>query len=770
MKKETETMILLSWKRARNLCVIGTAIIVAAQAQTLTTLVNFDGTNGDKPQYEALIEGTDGNFYGVTYQGGANGLGTVFKMTPAGVATVLYNMADTDDLYHDARPTSSLLQASDGNLYGTTSKGGGTDCGFIYKVTPTGTESKFHDFCYTAGVFDSTAPSVPDSGLIQGTDGYLYGTSTAGGDHFQGTVYRISLSGVLSVVHSFYSYDGGSTSGITPVGKLLQGADGNLYGTTGAGGINFAGTIFRVSPDGSGYTTLHAFDRYSEGNFVDSGLTLGKDGNFYGTASGGSSNFNGSVYKMTPAGVLTILYSFSGTDGSAPDYCELVQARDGNFYGTTSTGGKYSNGSVFEITPAGAFMSLYSFDVSDGGKPEGGLTLGADGSLYGTTSIGGSNLHGTVFKLTLPGAVTPPPGGPAPAITGVVSDASFKAGAPVTSGSWVAIFGTNLAPAGDSRQWNPATEIVNGKLPTSLDGTSVTMNGKAAAVNFISPTQVNVQPPDDTAVGPVQVIVSTAAGPGPAFIATYSQFAPGLFPATPTYIAAQHSDNTNVGGYAGATPAKPGEVIILWGSGFGPASPAVPAGQVFNGANKLANPVTVTIGGQPAAVDFAGVVGAGLVQINVHVPSSINNGDAAVVATVGGVATQATGNMISIGTGASNPASVVVPSVTPNPVYQGKTDADGYSFFFTAKLSETAGVATTLTGLTYAVGNSTALDLSSSISAFFGSAIIPAKGTLSGNLRTQLTPPANVTLGFSGMDASGTKWSQQIVVPFYAAQ
>jgi uncharacterized protein (TIGR03437 family) len=193
--------------------------------------------------------------------------------------------------------------------------------------------------------------------------------------------------------------------------------------------------------------------------------------------------------------------------------------------------------------------------------------------------------------------------------------------------------------------WNEATEIVNGKFPTSLDGTSVTVNGKPAAVEFIRPSQVNIQPPDDTAVGPVQIVVTTAAGASNSFTADYARFAPGLFPATSPYIVVQHADNSYV---TTATPAKPGEVIILWGTGFGPASPAVPSGEVFSGANPLANTVTVTIGGQPAAVDFAGVVGAGLVQINVHVPSSINNGDAGVVATVGGASTQTTANMISI--------------------------------------------------------------------------------------------------------------------------
>ncbi len=242
-------------------------------------------------------------------------------------------------------------------------------------------------------------------------------------------------------------------------------------------------------------------------------------------------------------------------------------------------------------------------------------------------------------------SVTIAPVAAPPVITGIVNDASFAAGA-ISTGSWVAIFGTNLAPAGDSRTWNAATEIVSGKLPVSLDGTSVTVNGKAAVVEFIQPSQVNIQPPDDTSLGPVQVVVTTAGGASNSFTVNYAKFAPGLFPGeTSPYIVAQHGDNSYV---TTQSPAEPGEVIVLWGTGFGPANPAVPAGQVFSGANLLANTVTVSIGGQPATVDFAGVVGAGLVQINVHVPISINDGDAAVIATVGGASTQTTANMIPI--------------------------------------------------------------------------------------------------------------------------
>ena len=282
----------------------------------------------------------------------------------------------------------------------------------------------------------------------------------------------------------------------------------------------------------------------------------------------------------------------------------------------------------------------YTFNWTPPATNAGTVTLYAAGNA-GSGALIVNLTHTYLTKLQL----SPSAGGSStPTVTAAANDASF--GSSVATGSWVAIFGANLAPAGDSRQWNPSTEIVNGKLPTSLDGTSVTVNNKAAVINYISPTQVNIQPPDDTAVGPVPVVVTTTAGgASTAFTATYAQFAPGLFPATAPYVVAQHADNSYV---TSASPAKPGEVIILWGTGFGPANPAVAAGQVFTGANPLANTATATIGGQSAAIDFAGVVGAGLVQVNVHVPASISNGDAPVVLTVGGVSTQATNNNIPV--------------------------------------------------------------------------------------------------------------------------
>jgi len=235
--------------------------------------------------------------------------------------------------------------------------------------------------------------------------------------------------------------------------------------------------------------------------------------------------------------------------------------------------------------------------------------------------------------------------GTAPTVSGAVSDATFASAGAATTGSWVAIFGNNMAPAGDSRPLNPSTEIVGGKLPQSLDGTSVTVNGKTAYLGYISPTQVNIETPDDTAVGPVNVVVTTASGSSSPVTLNLAAYAPGLFPSGQgSYIAAQHADGSPVGSYTGATPAKPGEVIILWGTGFGPSSPATPAGQVVTAApaapGNLAG-ITVTIGGTPATVQYAGITISGLAQINVTVPSSLANADAAVVASVGGVQTQA---------------------------------------------------------------------------------------------------------------------------------
>jgi uncharacterized protein (TIGR03437 family) len=279
----------------------------------------------------------------------------------------------------------------------------------------------------------------------------------------------------------------------------------------------------------------------------------------------------------------------------------------------------------------------YTFNWTPPATNVGTVTLYAAGNA-GSGALVVNLTHTYLAKLQL----SPAGAATTPTVTAVSNDASF--GSSVSSGSWVAIFGTSLAT--NSRLWNTSTEIVNGQFPTTLDTTSVTVGGKPAYVEYISPTQVNIQPPDGITAGQVPVVVTYNGVASTAFMATVATVAPGLFPATAPYVVAQHADNSYV---STTSPAKPGEVIILWGTGFGPANPAVPSGQVFTGNNPLATtPVTATIGGQPATINFAGVVGAGLVQVNVQVPASLANGDMPVVLTVGTTTTQTSNNMVTI--------------------------------------------------------------------------------------------------------------------------
>jgi uncharacterized protein (TIGR03437 family) len=248
-------------------------------------------------------------------------------------------------------------------------------------------------------------------------------------------------------------------------------------------------------------------------------------------------------------------------------------------------------------------------------------------------------------KATLTASAAPVSNKPSISQNGVVNGASFKPG--ITQGSWISILGTNLAT--NTRIWDSAKEIVNGKLPASLDGTSVTINGKPAPVYFISPTQLNVQAPSDDNLGNINLVVTTSAGQSDPITAVLQQFTPAFFlfdPQNRKYLAAVASDGASLGpaGLFGAAvttrPAKPGEVILLFGTGFGATTPSVPTGEVFNGAAQLTNPVTLTIGGVQAEVLFAGLSAAGLYQFNVTVPATVANGDQAVVASIGGVQTQ----------------------------------------------------------------------------------------------------------------------------------
>ena len=370
----------------------------------LTSLYSFRGGNDGGFPAAALVLGSDGDFYGTTTSGGTNGgNGTVFKINPNGALTTLYAFGTVTNAMgyplDGANPTSGLVQGSDGNFYGTTQKGGTFDWGTVFKISANGALTSLHLF----GFYDG---GYPDGGLVQGSDGNFYGTTYYGGDgiglYGLGTVFKISPNGALT---SLYSFTGGN-DGEYPGGPLVQGSDGSFYDTTSNGSTN-GGTVFKISPSGA-LNSLYSFTGGNDGAYPETALVQGSDGNFYGTTYDGGTSNCGTVFKMSANGTLTSLYSFTGgIDGANPETA-LVQASDGNFYGTINYGGTSNSGTVFKISADGALTSLYSFTGgNDGANPGSSLVQGSDGNFYGTTTKGGTNGgNGTVFKISADGALT----------------------------------------------------------------------------------------------------------------------------------------------------------------------------------------------------------------------------------------------------------------------------------------------------------------------------------------------------------------------------
>ncbi len=396
----------------------------SAQAQTFTTLHSFDYTDGEWP-FGALVQATDGNFYGTTASGGANAFaGTVFKITPSGAVTTLYSFCSKSGCADGWQPLGGLLLVANGDFYGTTAFGGSSSCsangaggcGTVFVLAGSNLTT-LHDF---AGY--PTDGAVPKNGpLIQATDGNLYGTTEEGGsskcaEYGCGTVFEITTGGALTTIYNFCENTG---CGYYPDG-VIQATDGNFYGTTFGGGANGnTGTIFQLSKQNGSWTltTLHSFDG-SDGLYPGAALIQADDGSFYGTTAYGGAYGYGTVFKFSQQnGVWTLntLYSFAGypNDGGGPE--GLVQATDGNFYGTTFSGGASSAcnnegiigcGTVFKITPKGTFTILHSFDGADGSYPEASLVQATSGNFYGTTEEGGASGNcsggcGTVFSLSV---------------------------------------------------------------------------------------------------------------------------------------------------------------------------------------------------------------------------------------------------------------------------------------------------------------------------------------------------------------------------------
>jgi uncharacterized repeat protein (TIGR03803 family) len=372
----------------------GTGIMGAADVTSITIgcVPNFNllysfagGTDGANPHQYSLLQGIDGNFYGATLYGGTSNDGTVFEITPSGTETVLYSFSGHPCF-------AGLIQASDGNFYGTTANGGTNGVGSFFELTPSGTETDLYSFSETH------SNGGPYSGVVEGSDGNFYGVDYLGGSSTLGTVFKITPGGVESIVHSF----AGGIDGSEPSDVPIQASDGNLYGTTALGGSSDDGTVFKLTPGGT-ETILHAFaGGTSDGSSPYGSVVEGSDGNFYGTTQTGGTNGKGTVYRVTPSGAETVLYSFAGgtSDGSDP-YAGLIQGADGNFYGTTYSGGSSNDGTVYEITPSGVETVVHSFSGSDGANLKASVVLGNDGNLYGTTFNGGASGDGTFFEIAL---------------------------------------------------------------------------------------------------------------------------------------------------------------------------------------------------------------------------------------------------------------------------------------------------------------------------------------------------------------------------------
>ena len=361
---------------------------------TLTDLYDFSGGSDGEYLFNGLVQGSDGNLYGTTANGGdASGHGTVYQITPAGVLTTLYRFTGGSD---GANPYAGLVQGSDGNLYGTTVNDGANGFGgTVYRISHAGALTTLYSF--TGG----NDGAYPYGTLVQGSDGNFYGTTygiTSGdGTRSYGTVFEITPAGVLTTLASFTAGDGNQTSG-----SLTQGQDGNFYGVAAQGGAYSDGEVYQVTPAGA-FTSLYSFTGGADGGAPAPALVLGGDGNFYGTTSEGGGSGVGTVYQITPAGVLTTLFTFTGgNDGSYPA-SNLILGPDGLLFGTTTAGGANGDGTVFEITPTAVLTTLFAFKDTDANLAESAPVLGSNGNFYFTTSGVGS-IYQLVITSGLPGS------------------------------------------------------------------------------------------------------------------------------------------------------------------------------------------------------------------------------------------------------------------------------------------------------------------------------------------------------------------------------
>jgi uncharacterized repeat protein (TIGR03803 family) len=329
-----------------SVCLFCAVIATASPAQTFARLTSFRySDSGAYPEYMSLVEGSDGNFYGTTPVGGGVGGGTLFEITPGGGLTTLCNLGE-DTCFDEEFPYAGLIQASDGNFYGTSWRGGANGTGAVFETTAgSNTVTLLYSFCSQTNCADGDDPFAP---LLQAANKNFYGTTLNGGTKGYGTVFEITSAGTLTTLHSFRYTDGAS-----PTAGLIQARNGNFYGTTLYGGSKGAGTVFEITAAGK-LKTLHSFGSAGDGTHPYLRLVQATNGKFYGTTHDGGAHGQGTVFQITAGGTFTTLYSFCSlkncADGANP-YASVIQATNGNFYGTTSQGGANQQGTFLKSPP-----------------------------------------------------------------------------------------------------------------------------------------------------------------------------------------------------------------------------------------------------------------------------------------------------------------------------------------------------------------------------------------------------------------------------------
>jgi uncharacterized repeat protein (TIGR03803 family) len=520
---------------------------------SFTLLYSFTGGNDGANPRASLAQAGNGSLYGTASSGGNNGNGTVFQITTKGAFTPLHSFIGTVQI-----DPAGTLQMGGGNLYGTTEYGGAIGEGSVFQVTTNGALTTLYSFSYGSG-------ANPETGAIQGSDGFLYGTTPNGGNYDNGTVFKLSTNSAFTSLFSFDYADGSA-----PEAALVQAANGWLYGTTYGGGTNGYGTVFEITTNGA-FTSLYSFD-YSDGDHPDAALVQAANGCLYGTTSSGGMYGEGTIFQVTTNGVFTSLYSFTGgEDGGYPE-AALVQAANGDLYGTTPSGGIYGAGTVFQITTNGAFTSLYSFTGGeDGGYPEAALVQAANGDLYGTTPSGGINGFGAVFQITTGGTFTA-----LYSFSGGEDGGEPGGGLVASPGGW--LYGITQAGGANGNGDVFALPIPAVQAPLTIAFT-------AAPTNGVAPLPVSFTSANVDSAGNAIVSWNWSFGDG----ATSTEQNPShTYTAAGTFYPALIATNIMGGMIAGSGPASITTIL--------PAQPAI-AGCSISGANLVFSGINGQSGG-----------------------------------------------------------------------------------------------------------------------------------------------------------------------------